>query len=85
MIVSTRRRLLRTVLAGGTFGLLASAAAPMAAQASLVSLNACDNSALTQPFIRWADLDYYKLAPGGDLEGSLAGWSLQRGAQQVHV
>jgi hypothetical protein len=36
---------------------------------------------LTQPFTPWLDYDYYKLAPGGD--GSLTGWSLSGGAQQV--
>jgi hypothetical protein len=46
-----------------------------------VSLGACDSAALSQPFAPWADYDYYKLAPGGDFESSLAGWSLQGGAQ----
>jgi hypothetical protein len=47
-----------------------------------LSVSACDNSLLTQPFTQWGDSSYYKLAPGGDFEGSLAGWSLQGGAQQ---
>jgi hypothetical protein len=54
-----------------------------AAQAALVSVSACDNSALSQPFSPWADFSSYKLAPGGDFEGSLAGWSVQGDAQQV--
>jgi hypothetical protein len=58
-------------------------AIPVSAQASLVSLNACDNSSLGQPFTSWADPNYYKLAPGADFEGSLAGWTLQGGASQV--
>src|SRR5436309_15220881 len=70
VIVSTRR-LLGIMVAGCTSGLAISAAAPIAAQADLVSLSACDNAALSQPFTQWADPDYYKLAPGGDFEGSL--------------
>jgi hypothetical protein len=56
-----------------------------AAHAALVSVSACDNSALSQPFSPWADFNSYKLAPGGDFEGSLAGWSLQGDAQQVNA
>lgn len=48
-------------------------------------LNACDNSALSQPFTPWADFDYYKLAPGGDFEGALSGWTLSGGAGQGDV
>jgi hypothetical protein len=58
-------------------GLVASGSA----QANLVKLDACDGSTLSQPFAPWLDNDYYKLAPGGD--GSLTGWSLTGGAQQV--
>jgi hypothetical protein len=54
----------------------------MSAQASLVAINQCDNSTLSQPFSQWADTSYYKLAPGADFEGGLAGWSLQGGAAQ---
>ena len=48
---------------------------------NLVNFSACDGATLTQPFAPWSDYDYYKLAPGGD--GSLTGWSLSGGAQQV--
>ncbi len=58
---------------------LALSVAPVAAQADLVSLGACDNSALSQPFTQWADPNSYKLAPGGDFEGGPA-WSLRAGA-----
>jgi hypothetical protein len=54
-------------------------ALPASAQA-LVSVSACDGATLTQPFAPWADFNYYKLAPGGDFESGLAGWSLQGGA-----
>jgi hypothetical protein len=56
---------------------------PVAAHASFVDLSACDDSALSQPFTQWADFNQYKLAPGGDFEGALSGWSLQGGAAQT--
>lgn len=62
---------------------LAAVALPSAASASLLDLGRCDNAALSQPFTPWADTAYYKLAPGGDFEGTLDGWSLHGGAQQV--
>ena len=57
--------------------------AASAAQASPVSLAACGDSALSRPFLPWADPSSYQLAPGGDFEGSLAGWSLSRTATVV--
>jgi hypothetical protein len=48
---------------------------------NLVRVDSCDGATLTQPFTPWLDFDYYKLAPGGD--GSLTGWSMSGGAQQV--
>jgi hypothetical protein len=60
-------------------GLLA--AAP--ARAALVSTDACNEAALTQPFTRWHDQSSYELVPGGDFEGTLAGWSLSGGAERV--
>jgi hypothetical protein len=56
-------------------------AASGSAQASLLQLGSCDDAALSQPFAPWLDFNSYKLAPGGD--GSLTGWSLAGGAQQV--
>jgi hypothetical protein len=83
MATSAARRRLRwsaTVLIVSAAALGATSIAP--AQAALVSTTACDNSSLSQPFAQWADSNYYKLAPGGDFEGSLSGWSLG-GAQQA--
>jgi hypothetical protein len=54
-----------------------------AAQAALVNTSACNESALSQPFLAWGDSSTYELVPGGDFEGSLAGWSLSGGAQRV--
>jgi hypothetical protein len=53
------------------------------AQAALVSTNACNESALSQPFLRWGDANSYELLPGGNFEGSLEGWSLNGRAQPV--
>ncbi len=61
-----------------TLALTAFSAAP--AGAALVSTGACNDAQLTQPFARWGDQGTYELAPGGDFEGSLAGWTLSGGA-----
>lgn len=81
------RRMLGIVSSACAIGAAALVALPASsAQASLlgfVSLNSCDNSALTQPFQPWLDNDYYKLAPGADFESGLSGWTLNNGAGQV--
>lgn len=56
-------------------------AAPAAA--SLVDTSNCDGATLTQPFAPYGDANFYKLAPGGNFEGSLSGWSLSSGARVV--
>ena len=53
------------------------------ASAALIDTSDCDGAALTQPFSQWGDDNFYKLAPGGDFEGSLAGWTLTGGAKKV--
>ncbi|HWT25871.1 MAG TPA: hypothetical protein VN213_20365 [Solirubrobacteraceae bacterium] len=59
-------------------------AAPAAdAHAALVELSPCDGAELSKPFTPWLDAANYKLAPGGDFEGSLAGWTLSGGARTV--
>ena len=58
-------------------------ALPATASASLVETGACDDAQLSQPFLPWGDLAYYKLAPGGDIEGDLTGWQLRNGARKV--
>ena len=75
-----RRRLLLVGLLGG----LALAVLPAAsAKAALISTDPCDNAALTQPFAQFGDSNSYKLVPGGDFEGSLAGWTLSGKAARV--
>jgi hypothetical protein len=53
------------------------------AQAALISTATCNEATLSQPFLRWGDTSLYELVPGGDFEGSLAGWTLDGGAQRV--
>ena len=48
---------------------------------SLINLNACNPSALSQPFARWLDFANYELAPGGDFESST--WTLTGRAELV--
>jgi hypothetical protein len=62
-------------------GFTAFSAAP--AGAALISTGACNEAPLTQPFARWGDSNTYELAPGGDFEGSLTGWTLSGKAQRV--
>jgi hypothetical protein len=53
------------------------------ARAALISTDACDNSALTEPFAPWQDTSLYKLVPGGSFEGGASGWTLSGGARIV--
>ena len=70
---------LAALLVSFAFALLGGAPA----QAALVSTSACNEAPLSQPFLRWGDANDYELLPGGDFEGSLDGWSLSGGAQQM--
>jgi hypothetical protein len=53
------------------------------AGAALIDTGACDGAPLSRPFAPWGDTAFYKLAPGGDFEGTLSGWSLAGGAKKV--
>jgi hypothetical protein len=53
------------------------------AGAALIDTSDCDGAPLSQPFSPWGDANLYKLAPGGDFEGSLSGWTLAGGAKKV--
>lgn len=71
------KRLLRTALLTA-----AVAAVPAAsAQAALIETAPCDDAALSPAFAAWGDNALYKLAPGGDFEGS--GITLAGGARVV--
>ncbi|MGD1058589.1 MAG: hypothetical protein ABR992_14380 [Solirubrobacteraceae bacterium] len=70
-------------LAGVLASLVVALSSSAPAQAALVSTSVCNESALSQPFLRWGDSSSYELVPGGDFEGSLEGWSLSAGAQRA--
>jgi hypothetical protein len=53
------------------------------AHAALISTDACDNAALTQPFAPWGDTSPYKLVPGGSFEKGSPGWTLTGGARVI--
>jgi hypothetical protein len=72
----------RAVLAATTAALLVLVPASTAG-AALVETSPCDGAALSQPFARWNDDAFYKLVPGGDIEGSLTGWGFSGGAKVV--
>lgn len=74
------RHVLETVV--GVCSLCAiGSAAPLSAQASLVSTSTCHSSQLSQPFAPWGDDFSYELAPGGDFESSA--WTMSGGAKRV--
>lgn len=74
------RHVLETVM--GVCSLCAiGSAAPLSAQASLVSTSTCHSSQLSQPFAPWGDDFSYELAPGGDFESSA--WTMSGGAKRV--
>jgi hypothetical protein len=80
-LIPSRRRL----WIKGLVGALALVCIPAASAhaAALINTDPCDNATLSQPFAPWGDSNYYKLVPGGDFEGSLAGWTLTGGAARV--
>jgi hypothetical protein len=53
------------------------------ARAAIIATDACDNSALTQPFAPWGDTSPYKLVPGGTFEKGTPSWTLSGGAKIV--
>lgn len=79
--MSITRRLLGVVSTTCALGTVGLAAIPAAAQASLINLNSCNTSALSQPFAPWGDNSSYELAPAGDFEAN--GWNLHGGASVV--
>lgn len=53
------------------------------AGAALINSGTCPATSLTHPFAAWGDSSSYELVPGGNFEGSLAGWSLGGGASRT--
>jgi hypothetical protein len=83
-LIGSARRFAGAVTAGCVLSALVAVSLPTSALAAGRSTTAsCPTSALSQPFARWSDDNLYELAPGGDFEGSLSGWTLQGGAQRV--
>ncbi len=79
---SPLRRLLGGVSMTVALALAATVVLPVAtAQASLINLDACNLSPLSQPFAPWLDFASYELAPGGDFESP--SWTLSGGAALV--
>jgi hypothetical protein len=83
--ITASLRSTRRLLPLGALGGLALAILPAtsAQAAGLINTDQCDNATLTQPFAQWGDTNSYKLVPGGDFEGALAGWTLTGGAKLV--
>ena len=70
-----RRSIVFALVLAAAFALPASAA-----RADLLPLTTCETSELHQPFVRWADLAFYELSPGGDFEQPR--WTMNRGAER---
>jgi len=68
---------LRALLWALPVAIVCTALLPGAARADTVT--GC-NEATSQIFAPWGDDDQYRLAPGGDFEGSAEGWTLSRRA-----
>lgn len=87
-VIKSSRRLISAASVVCTLG-AAALVAPIVSDAqanvpnptSVVNLDPCDSSALSQPFAPWWDFAGYKLAPGGAFEGP--GWTLSGGAEFV--
>jgi hypothetical protein len=81
-VPNVRRPFMSLVSVGG-LAVFVSLAIPAIGQAALVAPAPCSVAPLSQPFLPWGDTATYSEVPGGDFEGSLAGWTLQGGAAQV--
>jgi hypothetical protein len=62
---------------------LAVASAPATAGPLVASATNCDAQVAEQPFLPWADIASYVLAPGGTMENGLGSWSLTGNAGAV--
>jgi hypothetical protein len=78
-LFSRHTRLVAAIISG--LGIAVLSGAP--ARAALINTDACDNAALSQPFLQWNDSNQYKLVPGGSFETGASGWTLSHGASIV--
>lgn len=62
---------------------LATLTATLAMTASAPAATSCEGRAVSKPFARWLDPFSYVLAPGGDFESGLGGWTVSGGASVV--
>jgi hypothetical protein len=81
---SPRRITLRTVL-GTAVSLVVLAAGAATAQAGplVQSATSCEDQTFEQPFLPWADVANYVLAPNGTFEQGATRWTLSGGADVV--
>lgn len=70
-----RRLFLRTGAAAIAVAALAASAATANAGILVASAPACEDQALSKPFMPWLDIADYTPLAGGDFEGDGAGWS----------
>ena len=78
------RRPRRALLVGGATALAVLVLAPSAGAGILVkTATGCGTPTYERPFLRWADVGTYVLAPDGNLEGATTPWSLSGGAAVI--
>ena len=53
------------------------------ASAQAATVATCPSSAVSQPFLKWGDSNFYSLVAGGDFEHSPSEWVLSGGAQRA--
>jgi hypothetical protein len=74
----------RLLIAGASVAcLIGTALAPATASATTVNNGVYCDEAVYQAFAAFGDDNLYALAPGGDFEGDLSGWTLSDGAATV--
>jgi hypothetical protein len=78
-----RHKLRRLLLSAGLLGALTALPIATAQAATTNATTPCGTTTLSQPFLQFGDAGFYWLAPGGDIEGSLSGWTLSGGAAKV--
>jgi hypothetical protein len=82
LVPVSRRHSIRTAAATALIAVAALATGASAANAGVLVTSApsCPDQALSKPFAPWLDFADYTALPGGDFEGSGAGWTRTGGA-----
>jgi hypothetical protein len=81
-VPSSTPRLVGAISLACLLAVVMAAISVSSANADLVNLSLCNGSALSQPFLPWADPSTYELAPGGDFGGAGV-WATDGGARVV--